>query len=229
LAVQSIKVGVEQTLVLIIDDFVQDPDHLIDLAEALAPFPAPPGNYYPGLRHQIAPTDGENFTYVQSVCRALVPLMHSAYGVKRYDVADAGYSMVTTPPSALKPLQAIPHFDHPDTQNYAILHYLSKTPAGGTAFYRHRRTGFETLSKDRLDAYSAAREQDIAEFGIPQGYHVGDTNGFVELAQVEARFNRAVIYPGRLLHSAVITDDCNFSHDPRKGRLTCNIFIRALE
>ncbi|ESQ77455.1 DUF6445 family protein [Asticcacaulis sp. AC402] len=227
MSVQTIKIGAEETSVVIIDNFVEDPDYLVQLATDLAPFPSQTGHYYPGRRHRILPQDGEAFDYVRVVCQSLIPLMLSVYGVTGYDILDAGFSLVTTAPDDLQPLQSIPHFDYPDAESFAILHYLSKRPAGGTAFYRHQRTGFETLSQDRLQAYAVAREQDGLELAPARGYHDGDGNGFIELAKVEARYNRALIYPGRLLHSGLLPDDFNFSPDPRHGRLTGNIFIRA--
>ncbi|MBW8881174.1 MAG: histone acetyltransferase, partial [Asticcacaulis sp.] len=73
-----------------------------------------------------------------------------------------------------------------------------------------------------------AREQDVAALGTPHGYHDGDRNGFIEIARVEGRFNRALIYPGNLLHSGLLPEGFNYSPNPRLGRLTGNIFIRAL-
>ncbi|HWU49059.1 MAG TPA: DUF6445 family protein [Asticcacaulis sp.] len=227
MSVHNFKVGLEQTPVVVIDNFVADPDRLIDLAVDMAPFPSQSGHYYPGRRRRITPQDGESFDYVRAVCQSLAPVMDKVYGVSRYDILDAGFSLVTTPPDALAPLQTIPHFDHHEADGFAILHYLSKRPGGGTAFYRHETSGFETLSEDRLDAYAQARQRDLESMGVPQGYHRGDRNGFVELASVEARYNRAVIYPGSLLHSAFLPDNFNFSPDPRLGRLTGNIFVRA--
>ena len=39
-----------------------------------------------------------------------------------------------------------------------------------------------------------------------------------------ARFNRLVVYPGSLLHSACIHPVRSLSSDPRQGRLTVNTF-----
>jgi len=224
-SLQTIRIGQEQTPVVVIDNFVQDPDHVIDMAVDMAPFPHQEGHYYPGRRRRITPQDGESFEYVSAVCQALVPVMHSVYGVNSFDILDAGFSLVTLQPKELQPLQTIPHFDHHDADGYAIIHYLSKNPGGGTAFYRHDRTGFETLTEERLTAYREGRDMDVQALGRPFGYHHGDRNGFSELAMVEARFNRAAIYPGNLLHTGVLPENFNYSPDPRTGRLTANIFI----
>jgi len=39
-----------------------------------------------------------------------------------------------------------------------------------------------------------------------------------------ARFNRLVVYPGSLLHTACINPACSVNADPRRGRLTVNTF-----
>ncbi len=227
MSVQVVKVGEEETPIVVIDNFVQSPDALIDDAVAMVPFPSVRENYYPGLRRQITPADTNSFDYVQAVCRGIVPVIHSTYGVESFEILDASYSLVTTPPQHLQPLQSIPHFDFQDDESYAILHYLSKNPGGGTGFYRHIRSGFETLSPERIEAYKIAVDQDAVVHGTPTGYFEGNSNGFFELARIEARFNRALIYPGKLLHSGLIPENFGFSSDPRQGRLTANIFIRA--
>ncbi len=227
MSVQRILMGEEQVPVVVIDNFFEDPEHIIDLAVDVAPFPRQEGHYYPGVRHRILPNDTARFGYIEAVCQALGPLMHEVYGLSRYEITDAGFSLVTMQPDALGPLQRVPHFDHADGEGFAIIHYLSRHPGGGTAFYRHDRTGFETLSMERLDVYGPARAQDLEAFGQAQGYHSGDANGFTELGMVEARFNRAAIYPGNVLHSGVIPPDFAFSPDPRRGRLTANVFVRA--
>ena len=44
---------------------------------------------------------------------------------------------------------------------------------------------------------------------------------------VDAVADRIIIYPGSLLHSGIIPREMNFSADPREGRLTANLFVRA--
>lgn len=222
------EVGFEKTKLVVIDGFVQDPENLIDQAASLAPFPAIEGNYYPGLRRFITADDGESHAYVDASCRALAPVLNQVYGVPNFELVEASYSMVTQQPDTLEALQSIPHFDHPNDLSFAILHYLSIQPRGGTAFYRHRRTGFENMSMERLERFKAGLDKDLQDYGPPKGYFSGSVQGFDEIASVEGLFNRAVIYPGSLLHSGQLPAGFDFSPDPRKGRLTANIFIRAI-
>ena len=59
------------------------------------------------------------------------------------------------------------------------------------------------------------------------GYVRGSANGYEEIGRVHARYNRLVVYPGNLFHSVILPDDYDFSPDPRRGRLTANIFLNG--
>ena len=153
--------------------------------------------------------------------------MGSAYGIRNFAVQSVAFSIVTKQPSELQPLQAIPHFDSPDPLYFAVLHYLSHHEGSATAFFRHARTGFETMTTQRASPFARARDTDFAVYGAPEGYVRGSTNGFEEIGRIEARFNRLAVYPGNLFHSGILPDDYDFSPDPRCGRLTTNIFLQG--
>ena len=59
------------------------------------------------------------------------------------------------------------------------------------------------------------------------GYIVGSDEFFEQVAAVEAVPDRLLIYQGGLLHSGIIPPEMSFSADPRRGRLTANLFIRG--
>jgi hypothetical protein len=216
--------GIEKTPILVIDDIVDDPDALVDYAATLAPFPPEAGNYYPGVRLQL-PSEPIVIDYVTSICRKLANLLGSAYRIRDFAVQGAAFSIVTKQPSELLPLQSVPHFDSPDPLFFAVLHYLSHHKNSATAFFRHTRTGFETITRARAAPFAQAREKEQAIYGTPSGYLRGSAHGFEEIARVEARFNRLVVYPSNLFHSGILPDDYDFNPDPRRGRLTTNIFL----
>lgn len=220
------RAGIEKTPILVIDDIVNDPDALVDYAGSLAPFPPEAGNYYPGLRLQL-PNAPIVIDYVTAVCQTLASLMGSAYGIRGFAVQSVAFSIVTKQPSELQPLQAIPHFDSPDPLYFAVLHYLSHHEGSATAFFRHARTGFETMTPQRAGPFRRARDSDMAAYGTPKGYVRGSTNGFEEIGRVEGHYNRLVVYPGNLFHSGILPEDYDFSPDPRRGRLTTNIFLNG--
>jgi hypothetical protein len=212
------KVGQEGEPVLLADGIAADPQALVGLAAAgeFAPVFGPAGGY-PGLRAP-APLD-----YVRAVVSALAGPVGElfALGPVQASRAQCSFSIVTLPPDALVPAQRAPHVDTTDAWQFAVLHYLCDARFGGTAFYRHRATGFETLSPDRLPAYQAAR----AGEGWAPGYVEDGAPWFERTGAVDAAFNRLVVYRSRLLHSGQILAPEALSPDPRVGRLTANIFV----
>ncbi len=110
----------------------------------------------------------------------------------------------------------------------AILHYLALEDGDGTGFYRHRSTGFETITPERGAAYFANLKADLAKHGPPPGAYInGDTAIFERIAHFEGRFNRALIYRGRLLHSGAISPGRDLPCDALTGRLTVASFLAA--
>ncbi|WP_338468352.1 DUF6445 family protein [Novosphingobium sp. ZN18A2] len=215
-------IGAEAQPVIVIDAFVPDPQALAQEAAALR-F-GPMGPYYPGLRAAV-PTP-RVATFVAPVAEAIA----QTFGVNAdLGLIEAMYSLVTTSPAQLRPIQRLPHFDGCEPERLALLHFLGGCEGSGTAFYRHRATGFETVDKDRLGQYETALRRDVAENGMPgPAYIAGDTPVFERIARFEGRFNRALIYRGQSLHCADIAPDASFSADPRFGRLTVNTFLMGV-
>jgi hypothetical protein len=164
---------------------------------------------------------------VQAAHAWLEPALRAAFGLGDWAVVSGGwdFSIVTTPAEALTLRQRMPHIDSTHPGNLALLLYLSGSDQGGTGFYRHRSTGFETITEDRFDAYEAALDGEVARFGAPQGYAGGDSAIFERVADYEARVNRMLVYRGRGLHSASLGPGFTGNPDPRKGRLTLNLFF----
>lgn len=213
-------VGTECSPVVIFGDFAPRPDLLVDDAAMLG-F-APMGMHYPGVRAAISKR------ILAPLITAVEPIIAEVFGYSKVDVADAFYSLVTTPPDALTPIQRLPHFDGVELERLALLHYLAPDAPGGTAFYRHRATGFETVTATRLAPYRAALESDVAREGLPEPTYIdGNTTMFEQIARFDGRFNRAILYRGNSLHCAWLPGGTPFDTDPRKGRLTLNTFLHC--
>jgi len=221
------SIGDEGCKILIVDNLVPDARPLVDLAARMAPFPRPEGILYPGLRRYVDARDREAAAYVAYVCRILAPLLDEAFGIGRFGVDNAAFSLATRRPNETVPFMRVPHYDGTDQKAFAILHYLSRIPQGGTAFYRHRRTGFECISPGRAAAYQTGALLDFAEYGVPEGYIGASTEAFERIFEVEGVFNRCLVYSGAMLHSGQFASTASFSPDPRRGRLTGNIFVRV--
>ena len=212
---------------VVIDEFSGSVEEISRLAEALAPFPAIDGNYYPGVRRLITPADTDANAYVERTCKEAAQFIAGAFDVDGFDLLEGSFSMVTARPSELLPAQRAPHFDSTDQKYYALLHYLRVPPGSGTAFYRQRSTGIERVTERNIARFVRTAEADAAMLSPDSGYISGSDRFFEQIGAVEAVPDRMIIYQGSLLHSGVIPPDMTFSADPREGRLTANIFVRG--
>jgi hypothetical protein len=212
--------GEEREPVVVIDGFAPDPARFVADAGFLAFKPI--GPHYPGVRAVVAPA------MMRDLLAALAPVIAEVFGEPAVEVIDAFYSLVTTAPSALAPIQRLPHFDGVERERLALLHFLSRDERSGTAFYRHRATGFETVTAERLRVYRQALAADLDRFGMPvPDYIAGDTPIFGQIAQHQGVFNRAILYRSNTLHCAAIPRDMAFVADPAAGRLTVNTFLQG--
>jgi hypothetical protein len=216
------RIGKRQSPVVVIDGFSGAVPTIVEVAAALAPFPPIKGVNYPGLRRVITPDDSIAHAYVEGLLQAAAPFIGGAFDFERFDLIEASFSMVTTPPERLRLVQRAPHFDSPDPRHVALLHYLNDTP--GTAFYRQRSTGIEQVSEGNLARFVEAARYESAEM---RGYIRETGPAFEQIGRIEGVADRLAIYQGCLLHSGIIPEDMDFSSDPRRGRLTANIFIRG--
>lgn len=212
------RIGTERQPIAIVDHFHPDHRALLDFA-ATARF-TPAFRRYPGVRATL-PDD-----YFRAVRPSLSRVLAHVFG-HRGGVAllDASFSMVTLPPERLSIEQRLPHFDAVEQDRIALVHYLGVGDSGGTAFYRHRATGYETIDATRAPAYLDAVRDEVGRAPPPPAYIDGSTPAFEQVSAVEPRCNRAVIYRSALLHSGLIPPGAVPSSDPAKGRLTVTAFL----
>lgn len=221
------RVGTDQTPVVVIDDFSKSLESLIDIAARLGPYSSHNSNYYPGVRRIITSADGPANAYVEETCERAGQFIAGAFDIDRFNLVEASFSLVTKLGSDLSPPQRAPHFDSTDQNYLALLHYLHVPANSGTAFYRQRSTGIERVTDKNVELFVEAAKRDAARLPPKAGYISGSDDFYEQIGLVEAIPDRLVIYQGSLLHSGVIPADMSFSHDPRKGRLTANLFVRG--
>jgi hypothetical protein len=210
-------IGTEGQPLVTIDDFAADPDAL--RAAAVATRFGAAAHYYPGIRAALP--DG----YLASQQPVIAAALAQTFGVDGgIELIDASFSMVTRSPAALTIGQRLPHYDALEPERMALVHYLALGRTDGTAFFRHRATGFETIDDARAPAYKAQLDAELRE-GRPTGYIGGDTPLFERIAVADARYNRALLYRSFLLHSGDIRGDAPLSPDPATGRLTITAFF----
>lgn len=216
-------IGLERRPVIVIDDFMPEAESLVAYAETGEPFGAMPNDYYPGVRKPCPPR------YADDLRARYAQLLRESFGFNATepDVLLSVLSIATTRPAQLRPIQRVPHFDTSDPHQLAVVHYLCEARHGGTSFYRHRTTGYETIRQDRLHGYAAIlKRQVMTEYEPPARYMDGDNPLFETIASFDAQFNRALIYPSNLLHSGNVRQPQPESDSPRAARLTANTFLK---
>lgn len=219
--IRSVQLG-EHSIVFI-DNFLADPQALVDAARQASFEPCPGADErrgYPGVRAP-APT-----AYSESLTALLEPLIKVNFGVPEslpVLKTPCAFSLTTVAPHELGPLQRVPHFDASTPHYMAVLLYLCDDRHGGTAFYRHRATGLQQITAENRDRYGALIYDQVDRQPAPLRYFDDSDEQFELLGVMPARFNRLVVYRGSLLHSAIVNPQ-RLSSDPRTGRLTVNTF-----
>lgn len=219
--VKVVYVGNEQLPVIVVDDLMKNPEELLKFAGNGADFESNDEDYYPGVRKPLPAN------YAANIADASSPLLRKVFKLDSFDCAVApeigvcSLAITSCAPAKLLPIQCIPHFDSSNTCQFAVVHYLCQSHYGGTSFYRHKHTGYESVDPSRYRNYTKTLERQATTVGLPkQEYINGDTALFTRVASFPARFNRAIFYHSHALHSGNIQSDLGFSVDPRKGRLT---------
>lgn len=205
-----------------IEDFLDDPSSAIERA-SLQKF-AKITPQYPGVRATL------ESDVAGAWAEQLAPLLNSTFGRAENGWAiQAWYSIVTTPPDELVPMQCFPHVDGTDPGQLAMMLYLHRTDHGGTGFFRHRSTGLTALTGETFPRYREALQSDVRSSGLPPPRYVTDGEPhFERVHATSGAFNQAVFYRGNLLHSGIIENTADLPTDPRTGRLTINAFFRPL-
>lgn len=218
--IQKMLIGRENLPLLVIDNLVADPDELVQ--DAISKHYAPPHSFYPGVRAK-APLSYQRFVVgeLRSVINEFFELENPSL---QFNMCH--YSVVTTPPTQLTPIQRIPHVDANDRRGLASIHYLFKADLGGTAFYRHRATGFEYVDEARRNTYYPLLEQELAGPLAPGAEYIDADTKLFERIDIQAGvFNRMLVYRRNCLHSGVPKPGIPLNRDPASGRLSINSFL----
>lgn len=221
----------ETEFCIVVDDFLQDPNMLIEAARQRPRDFSSPNVGYPGRQLRVNDDAMKDiFRFVRSTMSKQFNFMRGRIGIRSL------LSMLTARPEELAPMQRICHIDHnPDASRgkYAALIYLfDDERLGGTSFYRWRDEALVWKALDLLRSDARAGEQFLQQhfetFRNPPRY-MTESNEIAEcLHTVRPRFNRFVFYSGDMPHSAAITAPELLSDEPGKGRLTLNLFFSVL-
>jgi Tryptophan halogenase/Family of unknown function (DUF6445) len=212
--------------VYVIDDFVQDPQGLVSLAQSLSPqFRVPTGHPYPGPQLALsAEMTGQLEAYFQQhFCQRL----HSGPSLGAF----VRFSRVTQDSSTLDARQRICHRDdsglEPGQMMSAAVHYLfNDAQLGGTVFFRSLMTDQDTQTFLR-DATTMDGSAFGSKYGIAAGYMTQSNRYFELIGRVPAKWNRAVFYDGGIFHSGDIQAPSPAAYQAGMGRLTVNAFFKS--
>lgn len=213
------RIGNEEQPLLVIDDLLLNPDELVEFA-ATSQWFEPKETYYPGLNAKLPPS-------YYKIIDGLRGQISNYFNIeKKQKLNISGFLGLTTLAfEYFDPWQKIPHYDRAEFDHLAMVHYLNKNQTGGTGFFRHIPTGFESISPNRSGEYLELTTQWIKQFGNQLVDYAGiNTPNYELFHKVSFKYNRIVIYPSYVLHCALY-DATNHSSDVRNGRLTANNFI----
>ncbi|RYG06887.1 MAG: hypothetical protein EOO07_28415 [Chitinophagaceae bacterium] len=221
-AVTISHVGNENTPVICMDDFLLDLDFLKQHAVDNAQFYKEPKSSYPGLRAALP------LEFLRLVSSLIAQPIRNIFHIpdKYHEfVARSDYSLITSPPEILRPVQKIPHADSARIGDFAILLYVNDGDFGGTSFYRHKATGIEL----RTDYHEKRSWNSVNRFIHEyENKNIGFINGsdahYERISGIAYKANRLVIYPTTLLHSGDLTLKA-INDDPITGRLTMNVMM----
>jgi hypothetical protein len=211
---------------LVIDDALENPDDIVDLAVQYRHLFEPAATYaYPGLELWV------NEQVLARVTDFFAQHLRRRLGARRTLQASARLSMVTLPASRLEPRQWFCHTDDaglPAGEMIAasVLYLFHEPALGGTSFYAPRLAAAETAQLIQ-DAATLAPAAFTARWGIEPGYQLGSNAAFEHVAAVPAAYNRLVFYDGGVFHCSDNATAPTLGDDPRQGRLTLNGFLRC--
>ena len=220
---QLLHLGEERQPLLVVDDVLDDPEAMIEAARQ-ADFYSPPHTNYPGLNANLPES------YYRTVVTALRGPIAAAFGLPSdvYVKYFGYFGLATTSARDAQPVQKIPHHDGPDPNRLAMVHYLGRGDHGGTGFFRHKATGFESVDQSRHATYVAVAQAQLAERGVGTAVYPGaDMADYDLIGQADGVFNRLIVYRNHVLHSALLGPEAG-NADPAQGRLTANGFIEAV-
>ena len=222
--VQRIRIGRRGITVSVIDNVLRDPKGVAASGFAQS-YAEDRSNLYPGVRAAMPASFSTAF-------RAwLTPILQRDGVLEDHQFLDRDtsfFSVVATASENLLPLQCIPHYDSTDPDLWAATIYLCDTRFSGTAFYRHRRTGYEEITAENASNYQLALNSDMRTHGAPQKeYIAGDSPLFEAIFESELKFNGAVVYPARILHAARIEKGFERPKDANGWRLTVTALLHV--
>lgn len=214
-----LRVGLSSSPVLVLDSWLCNPAGYAENICKYAKFHRPDVSY-PG---RIARLPSDHSALMISSLR---PMLAEYFGIGQDEAIgwSAMSAFVSLPAVSLSPIQTLPHVDNLELFQVAGILYLFDRDLGGTGFFRQKRTGLEIINASNLQSYKSAVSEEIDLINLSADYIDRSNNNYIFIGDVEPKFNRLVIFPSALLHSALVKGR-DLVDNPINGRLTVNLFI----
>lgn len=176
-------------------------------------------NYYPGIWSKVTP---QYFSFIETILSKIA--YHFSLENSKIESLNSNYAIAQTPNEELLPLQKIPHYDGVKNNQLAVVHYLCNEEFGGTGLFSHRKTQLERINSETEKHFSKTAKEEALQAEL-SGYINTDNPYYELIAYCRAKPSRLFIYPGNVLHSAIIPSQCKLNNEIAEGRLTITSFI----
>jgi hypothetical protein len=212
--------------VFVIDNALADPDALVQFAiRARRAFARSTLGAHAGIELQLADSINARFDNFFRVH------LRQFYDARRTLGCNTRLTMTTDSPSALLPIQWLPHrYDSGVAEGESLVScslYLFREPSlGGMGFFEPLRSERETKQLFH-DCASLAGEKVVSKYALQRGYCTQSSDYFKLVRTVPAKFNRLVFIDGAAFHAPQIMPSTNLSNDPATARLVLNGFFRC--
>lgn len=194
----------------VIDDFYDDPERVRDAA-LTASFDKPAWKYFPGRE---AVVDSIDWSGAWERMRASLGVSGIGPNPRDYAFPQGKFNLAVEADEDTRGTRV-----HVDLNRWAGVIYLSR-PAdcrGGTSWYRHKATGALTDSGEWHDhCFGHLAGQDVDKIRTAMLQTSLDRSQWEEIARIEMRFNRAVVFMSQTFHAT----SCLFGDRPENARLS---------
>jgi len=216
-------IGKDKIPIIIIDDYASNLDEIAEQVAIFGAFSPDNVTNYPGVRSPIPKA------LVVGYLKPIIPLLYRIYKFPNNAEpapVDNYFSLITRQPEELSAMQSWPHFDTPNPNLFAVIHYIDKGSHGGTGFFKHKKSGLDRINEQSKDHYLQSAHDYFQSINTnTYGYCTEQHSEFTCYKKIAYKPNRLIIFPGQLLHSTLVDSDTDISPKLESGRLTANLFV----
>jgi|GEM_PF-2700255 len=216
------RINVEGFQVVVIDDFFENPQ-AIHAHIQTSDFEKQMG-LYPGKHHFSSLSSKPWLNWLNQKNSEPRGPLENAFDGELVHVSEhyetVGFGVITLKEEELTIAHSMPHTDHFCDYSMLVYFFDEDDVNGGTSFHRFLPTGEVTGPIDYYHIDAAPPED------RERGYNQAGKTIWETVAYVPAKFNRFVLFPGNLFHSAVLYGDPRPKEDSN-ARMTMNCHMAS--